>query len=81
MPGATTRPFFGLGYNHDFHKFFDAGLSMSVGGYNRFAVGSFFSMNIAQTVKLGFSSDNLSSYVLPRYSTGVDFAVNFSVSL
>jgi hypothetical protein len=81
MPGATTRPFFSLGYNHGFHKFFNGGLSASMGGYNRFAFGSFFSLNFSHTVKLGFSSDNLTAFILPRYGTGVDLSINFSVSL
>jgi hypothetical protein len=80
MPGATTRPFFSLGYNHDFSEFFDAGLCMAAGGYNKFALGSFFSFNIAHAVKLGFSSDNITALVIPKYGTGIDLAFNFSVS-
>lgn len=80
MPGATTRPFLSVGYNHDFHKFFDAGMMASMGGYNRYTFGAFFSMNIAHVVKLGFSSDNLMALIIPKYGTGIDFSTNFSLS-
>jgi hypothetical protein len=80
MPGATTRPFLSLGYNHDFHKFFDAGVCATMGGYNKYTFGTFFSLNIAHVVKLGFSSDNLMAFIIPGYGTGIDFSTNFSVS-
>lgn len=80
MPGATTRPFFSLGYNHDFHKFLDAGAMVAMGGYNKLTFGSFFSINVAHIVKLGFSSDNLMAFIVPKYGTGIDLSMNFSVS-
>lgn len=79
-PGAITRPFVSLGYNHDFHKFFDGGAMVSVGGYNKVAAGIFFSVNFNQFIKLGLSSDNLLAFVVPKYGTGVDVAANFSIS-
>ncbi|MFL5728409.1 MAG: DUF5723 family protein [Cytophagaceae bacterium] len=80
MPGATTRPFVSVGYNHDFHKFFDAGACLSMGGYNKFTGGAFFSLNIAHVVKFGLSSDNLAAFIVPKYGTGIDLSTNFSVS-
>ena len=80
MPGATTRPFLSLGYNHDFHKFFDAGACVTVGGYNKLTGGAFFSLNIANAVKFGLSSDNLTAFIIPKYGTGIDLSANFSVS-
>jgi hypothetical protein len=81
MPGATTRPFLSAAYNHDFNRFLDAGLLVSAGGYNKYALGSFISLNFSNVVKLAFSSDNLMAFVLPRYGTGLDLAFNVSVSL
>ncbi|MBX9851185.1 MAG: hypothetical protein K2X86_05435 [Cytophagaceae bacterium] len=80
MPGATTRPYFSVGYNHDFHKFFDAGVMASIGGYNKKTFGAFFSLNIAHVVKLGFASDNLMAFIIPKYGTGIDLSTNFSLS-
>jgi len=80
MPGTTTRPFLSIGYNHDFHKFFDAGALVAFGGFNKFTVGSFFSLNIAHVVKWGLSSDNLIAFIAPNYGTGIDIATNFSIS-
>ena len=80
MPGATTRPFFSLAYNHDFHKILDAGVMTAIGGYNKFTFGAFFSLNFGHVVKLGFSSDNLMAFVVPNYGTGIDLSTNFSIS-
>lgn len=79
-PGATTRPFLSLGYNHDFHKFLDAGLMMSYGGYNNFALGSFLSLNFNNSFKIGLSSDNLTALIAPKAGTGIGFAANCSLS-
>lgn len=80
MPGATTRPFMAIGYNHDFHRVFDGGFSASMGGFNKLAFGTFFSLKFGTGVKWGFSSDNLTAFILPGYGTGIDFSTNFSVS-
>ena len=79
-PGNTTRPFFSVGYMHDFHDYFDIGLSASYGGFNNFALGTFFAVNIGHSVKIGFSSDNMTALILPKTATGFDIATNFSVS-
>lgn len=80
MPGATTRPFFSIGYNHDFHKLLDAGVMASAGGYNKYTFGAFFALKFGEVVKLGFSSDNLMAFVVPEYGTGIDFSTNFSIT-
>jgi hypothetical protein len=80
MPGNTTRPFVSIGYMHDFHDFFDIGLSAAYGGFNNLAIGSFFAINIAHTLKIGFSSDNLSALILPKTATGFDISTNVSLS-
>lgn len=80
QPGNTTRPFLSVGYMHDFHDYFDVGLSMAVGGFNNFAVGSFFAVNFGHHVKIGFSSDNIGALIIPKTTTGFDIATNFSLS-
>jgi hypothetical protein len=79
-PGNTTRPFVSIGYMHDFHDYFDIGISAAYGGFNNLALGSFFAFNIGHTVKFGFSSDNLTALILPKTATGFDIATNFSLS-
>ncbi len=80
QPGNTTRPFVSVGYMHDFHDYFDIGLSVAYGGFNNLALGSFFAVNIAHSVKFGLSSDNLSALIAPKTATGFDISTNFSVS-
>jgi hypothetical protein len=80
VPGNTTRPFVSIGYMHDFHDYFDIGLSASYGGFNNLALGTFFAVNIAHHVKIGLSSDNISALFVPRTATGFDISTNFSVS-
>ena len=46
MPGATTKPFIGAGYKHNFADILDLGVSTSIGGYNAFTIGTFFALNI-----------------------------------
>ncbi len=80
QPGNTTRPFFSVGYMHDFHDYFDIGVSAAYGGFNNLALGAFFAVNIAHSVKFGLSSDNIGAVILPRQTTGLDLSTNFSVS-
>ncbi|MFN3405493.1 MAG: DUF5723 family protein [Cytophagaceae bacterium] len=80
MPGATTRPFFSVGYNHDFHRVFDGGIMGSIGGFNRYGLGAFLTLKLGKSVKFGLSSDNLVAFVMPEYGTGIDVATNFSIS-
>ncbi len=80
QPGNTTRPFVSIGYMHDFHDYFDIGVSAAYGGFNNLALGAFFAVNIAHHVKFGLSSDNLSAIIVPKTATGFDIATNFSVS-
>jgi hypothetical protein len=80
QPGNTTRPFFSVGYMHDFHDYFDIGVSAAYGGFNNLALGTFFAVNIAHSVKFGLSSDNIGAIILPRTATGFDISTNFSVS-
>ena len=80
LPGATTRPYFSVAYNHDFHKILDAGLMASYGGYNQVGVGAFFSLNIANTVKFGFGTDNLLPIFAPNMGTGIDGSFNMSIA-
>jgi len=79
MPGATTKPFFSIAYNHDFHKVFDIGVSAAVGGYNNLALGAFFSL-IVGGIKVGVGSDNLTALVYDKLGTGLDVSVNLSMA-
>lgn len=80
LPGTTTRPFVSVGYNHDFHDIFAIGAAASYGGFNGLALGSFFSLKIAHTLKLGLGSDNLTAFFYKKLGTGIDFSSNFSLS-
>ncbi|MCR6637899.1 MAG: DUF5723 family protein [Sporocytophaga sp.] len=80
LPGSTTKSFFSIGYNHDFHRVFNGGVLLSAGGYNRRAIGAFFSFKIGQSFKWGFSSDNLTGFIFPEYGKGADLATNISVA-
>jgi hypothetical protein len=80
LPGSTSRSFFSIGYNHDFHRVFNGGVLVSAGGYNKQALGAFFSFKIGQTFKWGFSSDNLTGFIFPDKGKGADLATNISVA-
>jgi Family of unknown function (DUF5723) len=80
QPGNTMRPYVALGYLHDFHSMFDVGGLVSYGGFNNFALGAFFAVNIMESVKFGMASDNLTAWVLPKEGTGLDISINMSVS-
>ena len=80
QPGNTTRPYVSLGYMHDFHTWFDIGGLVSYGGFNNFALGAFFAVNILESAKFGIASDNLTAWVLPKEGTGLDVSVNLSFS-
>jgi len=78
MPGATTRPFFSFGYHRNLWDVFDIGVSAAYGGYNNFMMGAFFDLNIAHTFKIGVGSDNLTGFIMPKSSTGIDASINVS---
>lgn len=80
MPGGTKRPYIGVAYNYDLHEWVDIGASAAYGGYNKFAVGAFFSLNLFHTLKLGIGSDNLTPLVIPASGTGIDVSLNASLS-
>lgn len=80
-PGATTRPFIGVAYNHDFHKHFDLGAMVGYGGFNQLTVGGFASVNIANFLKIGFGTDNLTPLIIPKSGTGIDGSFSLSISL
>ncbi len=80
VPGATSRPFLSVAYNHDFHKAFDLGIMAGYGGYNQLVGGAFMSINLFNTVKWGFGSDNIIPLMLKTRGTGIDFQTNLSIS-
>ncbi len=80
MPGATTRPYFSVAYNHDFNKIFDLGISLGLGGYNVAAMGMYFSLNLGNSVKFGLGSDNLLPLVAKKVGTGIDLSANMTIS-
>ncbi len=80
QPGNTMRPYVSLGYMHDFHSWFDVGGLVSYGGFNNFAFGAFFAVNVMESAKFGIASDNLTAWLLPSEGTGADISVNLSFS-
>lgn len=80
MPGATTKPYLSVAYNYDLNRMFDFGVSASMGGYNKYAVGAFFAFNFAHIIKFGIGSDNLMPLVQPKLGTGADVSVNLSLA-
>jgi len=80
MPGATTKPYLSVAYNYDLRRMFDFGVSASMGGYNKYAVGAFFAFNFAHIIKFGIGSDNLMPLVQPKLGTGADVSVNLSLA-
>ncbi len=80
MPGATTKPYLSVAYNYDLKRMFDFGVSASMGGYNKYAVGAFFAFNFAHIIKFGIGSDNLMPLVQPKLGTGADVSVNLSLA-
>ena len=80
QPGNITRPYVSLGYMHDFHSWFDVGGLLAYGGFNNFALGAFFAVNILESAKFGLASDNLTAWILPSESTGADVSMNLSFS-
>ncbi len=80
QPGNTTRPYVSLGYMHDFHSWFDVGGLVSYGGFNNFALGAFFAVNIMESAKFGLASDNLTAWLFPKEGTGLDVSMNLSFS-
>ncbi len=80
IPGGTKRPYLGVAYNYDLHEWFDIGVSAALGGYNKYAMGSFFSLNLFHTLKMGIGSDNLMPLILKKSGTGIDVSLNASVS-
>jgi hypothetical protein len=80
MPGATTRPYFSVAYNHDFSKIFDLGISLGLGGYNIATAGMYFSLNLGNSVKFGLGSDNLLPLVAKKAGTGIDVSANMTLS-
>ncbi|MGB0522029.1 MAG: DUF5723 family protein [Flammeovirgaceae bacterium] len=81
VPGATTRPYIAVAYNHDFHKHFDLGTMVGYGGFNQLTLGGFISVNIANFLKIGFGTDNLTPLIIPKSGTGIDGSFNLSISL
>jgi hypothetical protein len=79
-PGGTKRPYLGVAYNFDLHEFFDIGASAAYGGYNKYAVGAFFSVNLFHRLKFGIGSDNLTPLIIKSSGTGIDVSLNGSIS-
>jgi len=79
-PGGTKRPYLGVAYNYDLHEILDIGASAALGGYNRYAIGTFFSLNFFHTLKLGIGSDNLMPLIIKKSGTGIDVSLNASLS-
>lgn len=80
-PGATTRPYLSVAYNHDFHKHFDLGAMVGYGGFNQLTMGAFMSINVANFLKIGFGTDNLTPLIIPNSGTGIDGSFSLSISL
>lgn len=75
---STTRPFVSAGYSYNLANILNVGASASLGGFNKFAFGPFFSVR-AGFFRLGFGSNNLLPLLSPTMGTGADF--NFSMAL
>ncbi len=80
QPGASTKPFVSMGYNHHLLPFLNLGILAAAGGYNKFALGAFFSLHLKETLKIGISSDNITALILPKSGTGIDLGANFSLA-
>ena len=80
-PGTTTRPFVSIGYKHDFHEAFDLGIMTAYGGFNQLMLGAFASVSVGDVFKLGIGTDNLTGFIAPGNTTGVDFQASLSISL
>lgn len=79
-PGGTKRPYLGVAYNYDLHEWVDVGVSAAYGGYNKYAFGAFFSLNLFHTLKMGIGSDNLTPLIIKKSGTGIDVSLNASLS-
>ncbi len=79
-PGGTKRPYLGVAYNYDLHEWVDVGVSGALGGYNKYALGAFLSLNLFHTVKVGIGSDNLMPLIIKKLGTGIDVSLNASLS-
>lgn len=76
---AITRPNLMVGYTYDIKSVFNVGLSMSVGGYNQFTAGPFFSVR-AGAFRFGLGSGNIAALFLKNTNTGVDFTFNLGLA-
>lgn len=80
IPGATTRPYFVLGYSHDFGTVLNAGANLGYGGYNQMTAGIFSSVRLG-FFRLGIGSNNLLGYFFPRsLSAGADGSLRIALN-
>ncbi len=79
-PGGTKRPYLGVAYNFDLYEWVDIGASAALGGYNKYAFGAFFSLNLFHRLKMGIGSDNLMPLIIKKFGTGIDISLNGSIS-
>lgn len=71
QPGATTKPFVSVGYNHSFNYVFTAGATAAIGGYNRMAFGLNGSLRLGG-LRIGIGTTNLFG-VTSLNGSGMDF--------
>jgi len=71
IPGATTKPFVSVGYNHSFNYVFTAGSTMQYGGYGRFGLGLNGSLRLGG-LRVGIGTTNILG-TTGLYGSGVDF--------
>lgn len=70
---ATTRPYYSVGYMHDFWTVFNLSVSYGFGGYNRSMIGSFASLR-AGVFRIGAGSNNINALFDSSSATGADFS-------
>lgn len=76
---ASTSPYASLGYTYDAAKLINLGGSAAMGGYNKFTLGPYFSLNFG-AYRLGLASNNLLPLIFPTAGTGFDASLNMALS-
>ena len=75
-PGATTKPFFSLGYMYSLNYVLNAGTTLNYGGYGRFGMGLITSVRLGPW-RFGVGSSNALSFLVMRENaSGLDASFN-----